>query len=48
MEKEVLHEKITTSEVVESLLESPLSRQLTEAELTEAADRITKMVNQYD
>jgi hypothetical protein len=41
-------EKITASEVVESLLESPLSHQLSEAELTEFADRITKMVNQND
>jgi hypothetical protein len=48
MEKKPAFEKITATEVVESLLESPLSPQLTEAELTEFADRITNMVNQND
>jgi hypothetical protein len=48
MEKKPATEKITAAEVVESLKESPLSRQLTEAELTESVNRITKMMNQND
>ena len=46
MEQDHLVEKITTSEVVESLRESPLSRQLTDDELTEYAQQIINRVNQ--
>ncbi|MBI5584029.1 MAG: hypothetical protein HY892_09415 [Deltaproteobacteria bacterium] len=48
MEQDHLAEKITPSEVVESLLESPLSRQLTDDELAEYANQIIKMVNQNE
>lgn len=41
-------EKISKLEVVETLMESPLSEQLTEEELTESASRIAEMVNQTD
>jgi hypothetical protein len=48
MEKNPMAEKITSSEVVESLLESPLSTQLTEDELTKFAEQIIEMVNQME
>ena len=43
-----MSEKITNLEVVQTLLESPLSDQLSEEELAKSTTRITEMVNQTE
>jgi len=41
-----MNEKLTNLEVVQSLLESPLSNQLSEEELADFVNKIKEMVNE--